>query len=111
MVVDDYFPYDIYNEDWAFSRPKEVDDKPIEIWVLILEKAWAKIFGSYQRIEAGLSGEALNTLTGSPHTFYMHEEFKDRQDFVLSEILEAASLNFPMCAAAASKARLGVSQA
>ena len=108
VVVDDYFPYDVYNEEWAFSRPKEVEYRPIEIWVLILEKVWAKIFGSYQRIEAGLAGEALNTLTGSPHTFYSHDDLKKPGDF-FQEILRSANCNFPMCAAAASKANLGVS--
>ena len=34
--------------------------------MLILEKAWAKLFGSYERIEAGLTREALRSLTGAP---------------------------------------------
>ena len=38
----------------------------IKAKVLILEKAWAKIFGSYERIEAGLTREALKSLTGAP---------------------------------------------
>ena len=42
VVVDDLFPFDPYKEQWAFSRSKQN-----EIWVLILEKAWAKVFGSY----------------------------------------------------------------
>ena len=37
--------------------------------VLILEKAWAKLFGSYERIESGLAREALNCLTGAPTEF------------------------------------------
>jgi calpain-15 len=52
VVVDDYFPYDNHRGTWAFSRPSEDQDEAIgrgckEIWVLILEKAWAKVFGSY----------------------------------------------------------------
>lgn len=43
VVVDDYFPWSTLKENWAFS--KSMQDK--EIWVLLLEKAWAKIFGSY----------------------------------------------------------------
>jgi len=42
-VVDDRFPYDPISQNWAFSS---VSDGR-EIWPLILEKAWAKIFGSY----------------------------------------------------------------
>jgi calpain-15 len=42
IVVDDYFPYDPEKKDWAFS--KSIGK---ELWVLVLEKAWAKVFGSY----------------------------------------------------------------
>jgi calpain-15 len=34
--------------------------------VLILEKAWAKLFGSYERIEAGFAENVLRDLTGAP---------------------------------------------
>ena len=34
---------------------------------MLLEKAYAKVFGSYQAIETGLTGVALNTLTGAPY--------------------------------------------
>ena len=43
VVVDDRLPYCTQREDWAFSRPSSTK----EIWVMILEKAWAKVFGSY----------------------------------------------------------------
>lgn len=43
VVVDDYFPYCTHKQSWAFSR----SNNDSEIWVLLLEKAWAKIFGSY----------------------------------------------------------------
>jgi len=33
---------------------------------LILEKAWAKVFGSYEKIEAGTSREVLRALTSAP---------------------------------------------
>jgi len=34
--------------------------------VIVVEKAWAKVFGSYQNIEAGYPREVLRTLTGAP---------------------------------------------
>ncbi len=34
--------------------------------VLILEKAWAKLYGNYAQIEAGLTKEALRDLTCAP---------------------------------------------
>ena len=51
VVVDDYFPCfeDPEKDCWAFSR----GTSEVEIWVLLIEKAYAKIFGSYERIEGG----------------------------------------------------------
>lgn len=37
-----------------------------EIWVMLVEKCWAKVFGSYQKISGGFSDEAFNFLTGAP---------------------------------------------
>lgn len=37
-----------------------------ELWVIILEKAWAKLHGSYERIEAGFAHEVMRDLTGAP---------------------------------------------
>ena len=67
VVVDDYFPYDSATETWAFSQPSRVDNTRLsEIWVLVLEKAWAKLHGSYERIEAGFAENVLRDLTGAP---------------------------------------------
>jgi len=44
--MDDYLPY-MYDKP-AFSRA--AGD---ELWVALLEKAWAKVYSNYKRIEAG----------------------------------------------------------
>ena len=87
VVVDDYFPYDATTDQWAFSRPSK-EEGMNEIWVLILEKVWAKVFGSYQRIEAGTAGEAMYPLTGCPHKFYIHDDMH-RVDSLWNKILYA----------------------
>jgi len=102
VVVDDYFPFDPEkgeDGDWAFSKPSF----KTEIWVLILEKCWAKIFGSYQRIEAGTAGEAMYPLTGSPHKFLIHADFT-RKDYIWDRIYMADKKGFPMATAVASQA-------
>ena len=99
VVVDDYFPYDVENDVWGFSRPSY----KTEIWVLILEKCWAKIFGSYQRIEAGTAGEAMYPLTGSPHKFFIHEDY-ERKDYIWQRIYQSDKMKFPMATAVASQA-------
>lgn len=59
VVVDDKFP--CINGEPAFSKAQGD-----ELWVLLLEKAWAKIHGSYERIEAGFAENVLRDLTGAP---------------------------------------------
>jgi len=36
------------------------------LWVLILEKAWAKLNGGYDLTDAGFTDEAISCLTGAP---------------------------------------------
>ena len=60
IIVDDFFPC-FQSGKPLFSRPKGN-----EIWVLILEKAWAKAFGNYIVTESGWIDEALAYLLGAP---------------------------------------------
>eukprot|EP00362_Geleiidae_sp_MMETSP1317_P001351 CAMPEP_0201282170 /NCGR_PEP_ID=MMETSP1317-20130820/4975_1 /ASSEMBLY_ACC=CAM_ASM_000770 /TAXON_ID=187299 /ORGANISM="Undescribed Undescribed, Strain Undescribed" /LENGTH=65 /DNA_ID=CAMNT_0047594127 /DNA_START=488 /DNA_END=685 /DNA_ORIENTATION=+ len=46
VIVDDYFPVDSRTAKLAFSGPK-IEEGVTELWVCLLEKAWAKIYGSY----------------------------------------------------------------
>jgi calpain-15 len=69
--------------------------------VLILEKAWAKVFGSYQRIEAGTTGEALMPLTGCPNKRVNHQDYKNKEN-MWQLIIFADKHKFPMCTAVAS---------
>lgn len=36
---------------------------------MLIEKAYAKVFGSYEVIESGLTGIGLNALTGAPYEY------------------------------------------
>ena len=62
VLVDDYFPYEIVNLDekqlcFGSSVQKE-------LWVSLLEKAWAKVNGSYARIGCrGFMNETFDVLT------------------------------------------------
>jgi len=46
VIVDDYFPT-------KNKRPCYASTRDGELWVMLLEKAWAKLYGSYSRIESG----------------------------------------------------------
>lgn len=59
VVVDDWIPCEAPGKP-AFATSK----KSHELWVSILEKAYAKLHGSYEALEGGLVQDALVDLTG-----------------------------------------------
>lgn len=67
MCLDDLFPCNSYEQP-AYSKANGK-----ELWVLLIEKAYAKVYGSYKKIEAGLTGNAIRDLTGAPY-FYINNE-------------------------------------
>ena len=87
--VDDFFP----------CRPGE-GNGPVfsrasgpELWVLLMEKAYAKLHGSYFALRSGVCFEGLMDLTGAP-TF--HKEFE--REAVTFEMLQGWDLdNFVVC--------------
>lgn len=62
VIIDDYFPCMSEKGGPAFSR-----GNGNELWVLLLEKAYAKIFGCYHAIEGGNPAVSLRDLTGAPY--------------------------------------------
>jgi len=65
VIIDDQFVCDS-NDNLCFGR---MDRN--ELWVTIIEKAWAKVYGSFVNIEGGSAAEYLHGLTGAPtRTFY-----------------------------------------
>lgn len=89
ITIDDYFPCSSNN--WwafAFSGPKE-------IWVQVLEKAWAKVNKSYASTIAGLPSEALSCLTEAPTFNYIHRKYTPEKMWAI--LKEADSLNYILC--------------
>ena len=64
ITVDDHVPVD-KNGSIVFSKAQGN-----EIWVILLEKAWAKIHGSYESIIAGWGSYTLRDITGAPSFYY-----------------------------------------
>ena len=86
VYVDDHFPYMI--EEYEFKRlyfsqcvNRQFDDDAIkEIWISLLEKAWAKINGSYARIGCrGFSNEVFDVLT---EAYTEHLDLNKRKDYL-----------------------------
>ncbi len=75
IYVDDLIPCHL-NADGevvpAFSKSKNN-----ELWVLILEKIWAKINHNYENTVTGFASEAFRCLTGAPVEFYNHDYTED----------------------------------
>lgn len=47
-----------------------------EIWVLIFEKAWAKLFRNYENIISGTGSEVMHCLTGAPTEYILLKDKK-----------------------------------
>ena len=64
VTIDDYIPC-YYNGGPMFTR-----SNGMELWVMLLEKAYAKLHGNYNCLEYGYTYEGMIDLTGCPTTFY-----------------------------------------
>jgi calpain-15 len=89
VIVDDNFPCIDAMSGPIFSRANGA-----ELWVLILEKVWAKIYGSYQGIILGLAGQVMHTFTGAPYLVYDVE----RDGELWDEIMEGDKSKFAIAA-------------
>lgn len=90
VIMDDRFPCD-----GSSGRPTFCQSNTNEIWVMLLEKAWAKIHGGYFNIGRGLTREALRDLTGaSAKTFFVDTE----QEKLFPLMVEAFNRRYVMTA-------------
>ncbi len=73
VTIDDYLPC-FPNGGAMFSR-----SNGNELWVMLIEKAYAKVHGGYKAISGGLPYEGLMDLTGCPTVSYNFKDQKVRQ--------------------------------
>ena len=100
IILDDFFPVFDTNNRPAFSCSKNNS-----LWMMLLEKAWAKIHSGYLNISCGFTGEALRDFTGAPTqtNFFKDQNFKI--DKILNErnqtnwnlLMEGFRKKFIMC--------------
>ena len=87
VVVDDCIPW---NDGYQFYQLSGQNSD--EMWLPILEKALAKVYGSYMRLENGTIGELFSTLTGCPSLTIYHDTDSQK----LKELL--MKNNYPLIA-------------
>ena len=84
VVIDDLIP--CKGNKVAFAR----SNGP-ELWVVLLEKMWAKLHGCYDRIAGGLEYETIRDLSGAPGYF-----FRGIDDETFEKIFEYDEANYVM---------------
>jgi len=84
VIIDDLIP--CKGNKVAFAR----SNGP-ELWVVLLEKMWAKLHGCFDRIAGGLEYETIRDLCGAPGYF-----FRGIDDDTFEKIFEYDENNFMM---------------
>lgn len=90
IIIDDSIPCFKDTNEPLFARPNGN-----EIWVLMMEKAMCKIYGSYTMAEQGKPWKAMELLLGAPAGSIIISETKDKLWEIL---LDADQRNFMMTA-------------
>jgi len=81
VIIDDYFPVG-RDGNWLFAQSdSENKNTTLEMWPMIIEKAYAKLYKSYERIEGGKVHIALAELTGGiPQYIKITDSIQDNLD-------------------------------
>lgn len=78
LTIDDHVPCDkAAHEQHDKFKPLFTQPKGDELWVLLLEKAFAKLCGSYASLEGGSTIWALRAMTGDPARWFSYKEDAD----------------------------------
>jgi len=72
QVIDDYYVADEETGNFGFGSGRNG-----KLYISMLEKAYAKAFGSYEAINGGMGEDAIRDLTGAPYEKYSAELRKD----------------------------------
>lgn len=91
IILDDRIPYNPAKKKAAFCRSVGKD-----LWVMLIEKAWAKVHGGYSNIEAGYINEALASITGAPVKIFRVKEATE--DEAWRNLIESKQKDYITCA-------------
>lgn len=71
----------------------------------LLEKSFAKLFGSYERIESGTGYESLRMLTNKPVFMFHHKKVVGKMDEMFKMLHKLSRENHPMAVSCCDVAR------
>jgi hypothetical protein len=93
VLLDDYVPcYGSFAKKFAFSNARGK-----ELWVVLLEKAWAKVSGSYAKAIAGEPSEVFDAISNA-YTETIPVTIKSNKDLLWTKINEGDDNGFLMTA-------------
>lgn len=90
VLVDDLFP--CHNQS---GWPLFTTSSDGSLWIMLLEKAWAKVHSGYFQIKTGFSREALRDLTGAPTKSFFFKKSNTKK--IWKELLHAFEHGFAVC--------------
>eukprot|EP00340_Litonotus_pictus_P010072 CAMPEP_0170530350 /NCGR_PEP_ID=MMETSP0209-20121228/45630_1 /TAXON_ID=665100 ORGANISM="Litonotus pictus, Strain P1" /NCGR_SAMPLE_ID=MMETSP0209 /ASSEMBLY_ACC=CAM_ASM_000301 /LENGTH=860 /DNA_ID=CAMNT_0010823355 /DNA_START=195 /DNA_END=2777 /DNA_ORIENTATION=+ len=96
VFVDSYFPIIKGSKTFKFSQPNGE-----ELWLIILEKVWGKVNGSYSNTISGWPSDSFVALTGCIVEKYIVNNEEDSE--LWSKLTSADKKNFVMCASTGAK--------
>ena len=93
VVIDDYVPIIKNTNDLYFCKPNNK-----ELWVVLLEKAWAKVNGGYTNIISGWPSDVMGFFTGYSTSYLIHDNYNETCDDLFNTIDNFDKGNCVICA-------------
>uniref|UniRef100_A0A0N4ZRZ8 Calpain catalytic domain-containing protein n=1 Tax=Parastrongyloides trichosuri TaxID=131310 RepID=A0A0N4ZRZ8_PARTI len=91
IIIDDFFPCFKGSNRQIFAVGRRN-----QLWVPLIEKAFAKAYGSYAMLSAGMSAEGFSALTGAPtqHITLKDEMYLECSDMLWVKIVSSKEAGF-----------------
>jgi len=92
--VDDYLPTqpNFYGSNLIMGSSKD----PGELWIPLIEKAWAKLHGSYCQIEGGNPTSVFTHMSNTPSIYLPHKQHEMAEEVTKMQIWQKISHAFKM---------------